>query len=134
MVKELVKQGYMNLEVNDLMRHETERRTECGLQFLHMNSTGKIIPAALLVKMLRKIIFSGQSNNKFILTNFPDVIEHVEEFEKNCATISAIFFTTKEGEVEVEFKNNNLTLFNIDSLFQKQFRLRIVEKWDEKRF
>lgn len=84
--------------------------------------------------MLRKIIYSGQKNTKFILSYFPDIIEHVYEFEKSVGTISAVFFTTKEGEIEVELKNNQLTLFTIDSLFQKQFRLKIVDKWDEQRY
>jgi len=56
--------------------------------------------------MLRKIIYSGQKNTKFILSYFPDIIEHVYEFEKSVGTISAVFFTTKEGEIEVELKNN----------------------------
>jgi len=30
MIKELVQRGYMNLEVNELIRHETERRTSLG--------------------------------------------------------------------------------------------------------
>lgn len=117
MVTELVTDGFTNLEVNDLIRNETERRTAVGNELLGMISAGKIIPANLIVRMLRKIIFSGQKNTKFILTNFPDIIEHVHEFEENCSKISAVFFTTKQGEVELELKNNNLTLFNIDSLF-----------------
>lgn len=84
--------------------------------------------------MLRKIIFSGQNNSRFILSYFPDIIEHVYDFERNVAQIAAVFYTTREGEVEVELKNNQLTLFTIDSLFEKQFRLRIVDRWDEKRF
>lgn len=31
----------------------------------------------------------------------------------------------------VEIKNNNLTLFNIDALFQKEHRLKTMSKWDE---
>jgi len=56
--------------------------------------------------MLRKIIYSGQKNSLFILSYFPDIIEHVYEFEKNVGTISAVFFTKKDGETEVELKNN----------------------------
>lgn len=119
MIQQLVSRGYMNLEINELIRHETERRTELGQELLTIISAGKIIPSALIVRMLRKIIFSGQKNTKFILSYFPDIIEHVFEFEKSVANITAVFFTTKEGEIEVELKNNQLTLFTIDSLFQK---------------
>ena len=135
MIDRLVKQhGFVNLEVNSLIRLETDRRTAVGTEFLNIVSAGKIIPADLIVKMLRKIIYSGQNQDKFILNGFPDIIEHVNEFEKNCAKIAAIFLTSEEGENVVEFKNNNLTLFNIDALFQKEFRLKITDSWDYGRF
>lgn len=135
MVTKLVNDhGYLNLEVNSLMRDETERRTKIGLDFLKMVQAGKIIPAEMTVRMLRKIIFSGQNHKKFILSSFPEMIEHVQEFEKNCAKIQAIFFTTDKEEDVVELKNNNLTLFNIDSLFQKEARLKIINEWSFERF
>lgn len=34
----------------------------------------------------------------------------------------------------VEIKNNNLTLFNIDALFQKEFRLKTVKSWNTDTF
>lgn len=137
--KEMVTQltaehSFINLEVNSLIRMETERRTAVGQEFFQTVSAGKIIPADMIVRMLRKIIYSGQKYDKFILNGFPDIIEHVNEFEKNCAKISAIFLTTTADENVVEIKNNNLTLFNIDALFQKEFRLKITEKWDYNRF
>lgn len=75
--------GFINLEVNTLIRFETERRTDVGQEFFSIVSAGKIIPADMIVKMLRKIIYSGQHNHKFILNGFPDIIEQVNEFEKN---------------------------------------------------
>ena len=80
--------------------------------------------------MLKKIIFSGNPTlNKFILTSFPDIIEQAKEFETNCARISAIIYSTTQDRI-VEIKNNNLSLFNIDSLFQKEFRLKTMDQWD----
>ena len=125
--------GFINLEVTGLIRDETERRTKVGQEFLSMVSQGKIIPAEMIVKMLRKIIFSGQRHDKFLLTSFPEIVEHVEEFEASCASLSAIFLTTT-GEPTVELKGNNLTLFNIDSLLQKQYRLKKIANWDYKLF
>lgn len=82
-----------------------------------MVAAGKIIPAEMIVRMLRKIIYSGDGRSKFILSSFPDIIEQAKEFEKSCAQISAIIYTTNSSEQIVEIKNNNLTLFNIDALF-----------------
>lgn len=88
----------------------------------------------MIVRMLKKIIYCGQpSINKFILSSFPDIIEQAREFEQNCAKIAAIIYSTNEDSV-VEIKNNNLSLFNIDSLFQKEFRLKTMTHWDSSIF
>jgi len=122
--------NFFNLDVNSLIRDENERKTAIGLEFLNMVAAGKIIPAEMIVRMLRKIIYSGDNRNKFILSSFPDIIEQAKEFEKSCAAISAIVYAASDDPV-VEIKNNNLTLFNIDALFQKEFRLKTVKTWDE---
>ncbi len=116
--------GFVNLDVNALIRDENERKTQIGLEFLQMVSAGKIIPAEMIVRMLRRIIYSGDGHNKYILSSFPDIIEQAKEFEKNCSTISAIIYASSAESQYVEIKNNNLTLFNIDALFQKEFRLK----------
>ena len=75
-------------------------------------------PAELIVKMLNKIIYCGQASlNKFILSNFPGTIEQAKVFETNCARLSAMIYPTSASTATVEIKNNDLTLFNIDSLF-----------------
>ena len=64
-----------------------------------MVQSGKIIPAEMIVRMLRKIIYSGTMdprNCSFILSSFPDIIEQAKEFEKNCATIKAIIYATTD--------------------------------------
>lgn len=95
-----------------------------------MVQSNRIIPAEMIVRMLKKIIYSGiPSANKFILTSFPDIIEQAKEFELNCAKIAAIIYSTTDDSI-VEIKNNNLSLFNIDSLFQKEFRLKTMNEWD----
>ncbi len=126
--------GFVNLEVNSLIRDENERKTDIGLEFLSMVSAGKIIPAEMIVRMLRKVIYSGlEGQDKFILSSFPDIIEQAKEFEKNCAAITAIIYATNDDPV-IEIKNNNLTLFNIDALFQKEFRLKTMANWDFRQF
>lgn len=123
----------MNLDVNSLIRDENERKTAIGLEFLNMVAAGKIIPAEMIVRMLRKIIYSGDGRTRFILSSFPDIIEQAKEFEKSCAAISAIIYASSDDAV-VEIKNNNLTLFNIDALFQKEFRLKTVKQWQPETF
>ena len=59
LVNSLIEYGYVNLDVNSLIRDENERKTAIGLEFLSMVSAGKIIPAEMIVRMLRKIIYSA---------------------------------------------------------------------------
>lgn len=84
----------------------------------------------MIVRMLKKIIYCGLvENNKFILTSFPDIIDQAKEFELNCSKIAAIIYSTTDDSI-TEIKNNNLSLFNIDSMFQKENRLRTMCEWD----
>ena len=103
--------------MNNLISLENERKTTIGIEFNNLVQSGKILPAEIIVRMLRKIVYSGaQKNNKFILSSFPDIIEQAKEFEKSCAAITAVVYATNDDPV-VEIKNNNLDLFNIDTLF-----------------
>lgn len=111
------KHGFVNLDVNALIRDENERKTAIGTEIHQMVSSNRIIPAEMIVRMIKRVIYSGDPNlNKFILTSFPDIIEQAREFETNCSKISAIIYSTSADPV-VPIKNNNLSLFNIDSLF-----------------
>jgi adenylate kinase len=122
--------GFIDLDINGLIRDENERKTAIGIEMHQMVQSNRIIPAEMIVRMLKKIIYSGQVDvNKFILTSFPDIIEQAKEFELNCSKIAAIIYATTDDSI-VEIKNNNLSLFNIDSLFQKEFRLKTMSEWD----
>lgn len=126
--------GFVNLDVSECIKGENERGTMVGKEFFKLVVQAKVIPAEMIVKMLNKIIYSGQeSQNKFILSNFPDIIEQAREFERNCANIAAMIYPSSSGSV-VEIKNNNLSLYNIDSLFQKEFRLKTMDAWNYQLF
>ena len=73
---DLVAEGWCNLDINSLIRDENERRTDIGQEIHKMVSGNRIIPAEMIVRMLRKIIYSGDvSKRNFILTSFPDIID-----------------------------------------------------------
>ena len=102
-----------------------------GQEFYKLVGASKVPPADLIVMMLNKIIYCGQANlNKFILTNFPATIEQAKAFEINCAKLSAMIYPTSSTTATVEIKNNDLTLFNIDSLMAKEFRLKTMSEWN----
>jgi adenylate kinase family enzyme len=74
--EQLTKAGFMNLDINSLNRLEAERKTAIGLEMHQMVQGSKTIPAEMIIRMLKMIIFNGDpAKNKFILTSFPDIIE-----------------------------------------------------------
>jgi len=121
--------GFVNLDVTELTNAEMERNTCIGQEFIKIVKADKNIPACMIVRMLNRIIYSGQvSLTKFILTNFPEQIDQVKEFEASCSKIAAIIYPTT-GAPTVEIANKELSMFTIESLFQKEFRLKTMSEW-----
>lgn len=67
------------------------------------------------------------------MSSFPESVAQASEFEKNCANITAIIYTTQSSPI-IDIKQNNMNTLNIDALFQKQFRLKTMSGWDNKVF
>jgi len=97
-----------------LIKDENERHTEIGTEILSLVSAGKQISNDLIVKMLRKIIYSGiEERNKFILTDFPDSRDQAQDFEANCSMIKAVILAAGPEE-RVDIIDNALHDDSID--------------------
>jgi len=121
--------GFVNLDVDHLHSMEVERGTVIGKSILRFVQQDKAVPAEHTVKMLKQIIYCGQHKlNKYILTNFPNQIAQVQRFESRCAKLAAIIYPTGDSAV-VDIGQKELALFNIESMFQKQFRLKTMNEW-----
>lgn len=124
------KHDFINLDVKKLKTAEIERGTAIGEEFMKVLKNDKTEPASLVVRMLNKIIYCGQKNlNKFMLTNFPEHLDQVKEFEDNCARISAVIYPNGPNSSKVELHNSELRNFSIASFFQKEFRLKTMDQW-----
>ena len=122
--------GFINLDITKLQSAEMDRGTTIGQEFVKLLQQDKNIPASLTVKMLNKILYCGQESlNTFILSGFPQHIDQVLEFELNCSKIQAIIYPTNQNSTTVEIPHKELGLFNIESLFQKEFRLKTMNEW-----
>jgi adenylate kinase family enzyme len=100
----------------------------------------KAIPAELIVRLLKRIIYSGDGRKKFILSGFPMVPEimlQIQEFEKQCASISAVIYPANETSAEkptIQIKNNNLGLYDIEAHFSKENKLKTLSRWDDQKW
>jgi adenylate kinase family enzyme len=133
MLDTLAQEGYVKVPVNELISLENERKTDFGRIFMQNIATGKIIPSEDIVQFLRKVLYSGDGHKKYILSgDFPTSTEQVREFEKSCATISAVIYSgaKREDMVSYNIPNNMLRLFETKSLFLKENRLQVVSDWD----
>ena len=89
--------GYADVNVNELISLENERRTEIGKTLLALVSTGKMLPADLITRMLRRVVFSGDGRTKYILSGgFPFTIDHAKEFERSVSSISAVIYSAMQ--------------------------------------
>jgi len=141
-IKELTSSrwGYANLDVQSLIADEERRKTHIGMEFHKYMQTHKPIPAEAIVRMLKKIIYSGDGRKKFILSGFPvipEIIKQIKKFEKKCATLSAVIYPANETTADkptIEIKGNNLGLFDIEAHFQKMNKLKTMSKWDDQKW
>ena len=132
--------GFIELNVFQLIKEETERHTEVGREINEQISAGKDYQRDLdnlIVKMLKKIIYSGiEGRDKFILTDFPDTIKQAKEFEAQCSKITAVVFAAggEDASSVLSIIDNGLSIESIDSLLQKEHRLKPMRSWDESTF
>jgi len=128
-------QGYYEINVKDLMTHECERRTYLGCRLLAANATGRQYTLDMYVNLITPIIWSGHENrNKFVLVGFPNTPEEVQCFERDVCNLKAIIMATDGGNLVDVRNNDSPSCFNIDSMFQKQFRLKQMSSWDFAKF
>lgn len=68
--------------------------------------------------MLKRVIYSGDGRNKFILSGgFPFTVDHLKEFEKIVGTISAVIYPGIKSETGTVHINGTPSRFGLDSLF-----------------
>lgn len=84
--------------------------------------------------MLRKILYSGiNGQNKFVLVGFPETIDQATKFEFLVSRIAAVIYTSAKGPT-TEIYGNDLSSKSIESLFNKSFRVKTMNTWDESTF
>jgi len=119
--------------VEALRESEERRGTDLG-KLLRVAKQPSDPKPVHVVEMLKRVIFAGGSDSKFLLVNFPLSPEQAAFFEANCASITAIVYASaNKGERTVEVPGN-MAVASLDAVFQKDFRLRTMREWDAEQF
>jgi len=94
--------------------------------------------------MLRKVIYSGiDGQDKFLLTSdglgngpvYPRNINQAKAFEDECANISCVIYcTASSSDNRVEIVRDKVSEKTIETLLQKDFRLKTMTCWDQATF
>ena len=110
---------YRLINVPELCKEEVVRKTKIGLELIDQTIAGKFITTEMLLKCLRKYLYSLDRHKKFLLINFPDEIAQLRLLEKACCHVAKDFyFYPEQGEILVKTE-----LCTIETLMKKTNRL-----------
>ncbi|KAJ8424665.1 hypothetical protein Cgig2_003099 [Carnegiea gigantea] len=100
--------GYTHLSAGDLLRAEIKSGSENGTMIQNMIKEGKIVPAAVTIKLLQKAI-QGSGNDKFLIDGFPRNEENRAAFESITGIVPelVLFFDCSEEEMEKRLLSRN---------------------------
>jgi len=110
------KLNYQIIDVDQILKEYASRNHSLGKLIEDAVRTGhKVVPNSLKIEALKPIIFN-QKNEKFILTNYPDSVDAIKEFEeKVCKVLRYVYvsktyplnFKLENSAIEIYFKKNN---------------------------
>lgn len=103
---------YEIVDVKELIKENIERSTPTGRELEKYQNDLKNYPIDLVLNILKSVLFK-QSNNRYILKNFPNNCEELKEFELNvCKIKNMVYINTgtapiEKNSIELYFKKHN---------------------------
>ena len=90
------------VSTGDMLREEIKKDTEIGKKIINNMNDGKFVEDEIVNKLLEKIIFNPQNNNKLIFDGYPRTINQAKNLEdlliKSNQKIDFIFFLNVKKE------------------------------------
>ena len=101
--KNLVKKfNSFQVSTGDMLRDEIKKDTEIGKKIINSMNDGKFVEDEIVNKLLEKIIFNPQNNNKLIFDGYPRTINQAKNLDnlliKSNQKIDFIFFLNVKKE------------------------------------
>ncbi len=94
------------VSTGDMLRDEIKKDTEIGKKIINHMNEGKYVEDEIVNKLLEKIIFDKQKNNKLIFDGYPRTVNQAKNLEnllnKSNQKIDYIFFLNVRKETIIE--------------------------------
>jgi adenylate kinase len=78
--------GVPHISTGDILRNESKLGTDLGRKADRFMKSGKLVPDALIIEMIKKIITGKDSGKGFLLDGFPRTIKQAKMFDKMLKT------------------------------------------------
>ncbi len=104
-----------------------------GKRLLTHISSGKIVSNELVIALIRSIVFSGNGENRFILSGFPNLLEQVAELEDGCCSIEREIYFSRPDQ-PMPLPESKLDQMLIETLFYKRNTLHWETAYNQDTF
>lgn len=108
---------YQEIDVEHILKEYASRNHSLGKLIEVAIKTGhKVVPNSLKIEALKPIIFN-EKNDKFVLTNYPDSVEAIKEFEEKVCKVLRYVYVSKSNPLNLKLENSA-----IETYFKKKNR------------
>ena len=74
--------GFKHISAGDLLRQEVAKETDQGKEIQQIMTQGKLVPAEVIVKLLKQTLLTNSNVVGFLLDGFPRNLSQGEAFER----------------------------------------------------
>ena len=74
--------GFKHISAGDLLRQEVAKKTDQGKEIQETMTQGKLVPAEVIVKLLKQTLLTNTEDVGFLLDGFPRDLSQGEAFER----------------------------------------------------
>lgn len=110
------KVGFEIVNVNELIDGNVSRYTTAGRQIEKYQKENKKIPFNLIFEAIKPVLFK-EINNKYILENYPNDPEFINQFEANVCKIRKMIYIIKSNVLPIEDNSVDLYFKKLNKLF-----------------
>ena len=91
--------GFKHISAGDLLRQEVAKETEQGKEIKEIMTQGKLVPAEVIVKLLKQTLLANSEVGGFLLDGFPRNLSQGEAFEHEVCGLYSVS-TFNAGHVQ----------------------------------